>query len=141
MRTTRSVKRRDELVSSQIFCLRQMAAELQGAAVSSPPVRVNSVPGRAPLMPLRTKAKASGFPAGKYPLVGGLETAAPCFGNRPKFLSSRLGVASLGKNILKLVGAMRTKDEFELQENGIHVAAGEEECFVEKIVVVLEPDF
>ena len=42
---------------------------------------------------------------------------------------------------LKFVGAVRTEDEFELQENRIDVATGQEKGFVEKVVIVLQPDF
>ncbi len=40
----------------------------------------------------------------------------------------------------ELVGAMRAENEFELEENGIDVATGEEEIFFQKIVIVLKPD-
>jgi hypothetical protein len=39
------------------------------------------------------------------------------------------------------VGAMRAKDEFKLQENGIYIATGQKECVVEKIMIVLQTDF
>jgi hypothetical protein len=41
---------------------------------------------------------------------------------------------------LEFVGAMRAENEFELKENRIHVASGKEECVVDKVVVVLQPD-
>src|SRR6476469_7426063 len=41
---------------------------------------------------------------------------------------------------LEFVGAVSAEDEFELEENGIGVAAGEEVVLLQEIVVVLEPD-
>ncbi len=35
---------------------------------------------------------------------------------------------------------MRAEDEFELEENRIDVTAGQEKCFVEKVVIVLQTD-
>src|SRR5947208_13442080 len=42
--------------------------------------------------------------------------------------------------ILEFVGAVSAEDEFELEKNGIGVAAGEEIVLLEEIMVVLQPD-
>ena len=39
------------------------------------------------------------------------------------------------------MGAVRTEDEFELEEHRIDIPIGEEEIFFEEIVIVLQPDF
>jgi hypothetical protein len=39
------------------------------------------------------------------------------------------------------VGTVRTEDEFELKENRIDIAGREEKVFLEKIMIVLQPDF
>jgi hypothetical protein len=38
------------------------------------------------------------------------------------------------------VGAVSAEDEFELEENGIGLAAGEKIILFKEIVIVLEPD-
>ena len=40
---------------------------------------------------------------------------------------------------LKLVGAVRAEDEFELQENGIDFATAKKEIRFQKIMIVLQP--
>src|SRR5881275_2043810 len=42
---------------------------------------------------------------------------------------------------LKLVGAVRAEDEFELQKNGIDLAIAEEEIRFEKVMIVLQSQF
>src|SRR5437868_9757050 len=42
--------------------------------------------------------------------------------------------------ILEFVGAVSAEDEFELEKNGIGVAAGEEIVLLQEIMVVLQPD-
>jgi hypothetical protein len=42
---------------------------------------------------------------------------------------------------LKFVGGMGAEDEFKLEENRIDLAIRQEEVFLEKIVIVLQPDF
>src|SRR5947207_9752559 len=41
---------------------------------------------------------------------------------------------------LKLMRAVGAEDEFELKKDRVDVASGQEKCFVEKIMIVLEPD-
>ena len=43
--------------------------------------------------------------------------------------------------MLELMSAVSAQNEFELQENRIHVASGEEKRRIEKVVVILEPEF
>ena len=42
---------------------------------------------------------------------------------------------------LEFVRAVRAEDEFELEEDRIDVAAGEELVLLQEIVIVLQPDF
>ena len=39
------------------------------------------------------------------------------------------------------MSAVGAEDEFELQENRIDVPPGQEKGFIDKIVIVLKPDF
>ena len=43
-----------------------------------------------------------------------------------------------GEHDLKLVRSMRAEDEFELKENRIDLAIGEEEVRLQKIMIVLQ---
>ena len=46
-----------------------------------------------------------------------------------------------GEHDLKFVSAMRAKDEFPLEKNGLDLPCGEEKVLLQKILIVLQSDF
>jgi hypothetical protein len=78
-------------------------------------------------------------------VIRGLPLAIEAKGTLDKLCSARPGVRSFaplrmtisGEIMSELMRAMRAKDEFKLQKDGVGIHARKEEVFFEEIVIVL----